>query len=255
MTGTTNLHTVSTLILLRHGQSAWNRENLFTGWVDVDLTDQGESEAREAGKLIAAEGLTIDMAFTSMLTRAVRTCAIALDALGQSYVPVERHWRLNERHYGTLQGLNKKETAERFGSEQVKQWRRSYDTPPDPVGIDDEYHPANDPRYRHVPRWALPASECLRDVVDRMLPFFEDRIAPHLIDGETVFVAAHGNSLRALVKQLEHLSDDEVIELELATGVPRLYTLTPTLEVESCRELGDSGDIAARADAVARQAG
>jgi 2,3-bisphosphoglycerate-dependent phosphoglycerate mutase len=246
---------VSTLILLRHGQSTWNEENRFTGWVDVDLTQQGESEARDAGRLIAAQELSISVAFTSMLTRAIRTCTIALDTIGQSYVPVERHWRLNERHYGSLQGLNKAETAEKFGLEQVKVWRRSYDSPPEPLALDDPSHPANDPRYARVPPWALPATECLKDVVSRMLPYFEDRIAPHLIDGATVLVAAHGNSLRALVKQLEHLSDDEVVDLEIPTGVPRIYTLSPSLEIESFQELGDAADIAARATAVARQAG
>jgi 2,3-bisphosphoglycerate-dependent phosphoglycerate mutase len=247
---------MSTLILLRHGQSHWNEENRFTGWWDVDLSRTGEAEARAAGELLRAEpGLRIDRAYTSVLTRAVRTCAITLDALDQSYVPVERHWRLNERHYGALQGLNKKETADKFGLDQVTVWRRSYDTPPDPVSLSDPNHPINDPRYRDVPPWVLPATECLKDVVARMLPYFEDRIAPHLIADETVFIAAHGNSLRALVKQLEHLSDDEIVRLEIPTGVPRVYTLSRSLEIEGYRELGDPAENAARAEAVARQAG
>jgi 2,3-bisphosphoglycerate-dependent phosphoglycerate mutase len=246
---------VSTLVLLRHGQSTWNEENRFTGWVDVDLTEHGEDEAKAAGLLIGAEQLSIDVAFTSVLTRAIRTCSFVLDAIGQSYVPVERHWRLNERHYGALQGLNKSETANRFGLDQVKVWRRSYDTPPDPVALDDVNHPANDRRYAAVPRWVLPATECLKDVVGRMLPYFEDQIAPRLLAGETVLVVAHGNSLRALVKQLAHLTDDEVVDLEIPTGVPRIYTLSPLLEIESFRELGDATDIADRAAAVARQAG
>ncbi len=247
---------MATLVLLRHGQSIWNDENRFTGWVDVELSPQGELEARQAGALMAAEPeISFDIAFTSLLSRAITTCSIALAEMGCGYLPVERHWRLNERHYGALQGLNKKETAERYGLEQVKIWRRSYDTPPDPVALDDANHPANDRRYADVPRSALPATECLKDVVARMVPYFEDRIAPHLIRGESVLVAAHGNSLRALVKQLEHLSDEEITDLEIPTGVPRLYTLSPLLEVESVRELGDQDDIAARAAAVAAQAG
>jgi 2,3-bisphosphoglycerate-dependent phosphoglycerate mutase len=247
---------MSSLILLRHGQSYWNAENRFTGWADIDLSPTGEAEARSAGELLGSEpDLQIDLAFTSVLTRAVRTCAIVLDTLGCSYLPVERHWRLNERHYGALQGLDKKETAEQYGLDQVKIWRRSYDVPPGPVGTDDPNHPRNDPRYHDVAPWALPATECLKDVLERMLPYFEDRIAPHLMAGKNVFIAAHGNSLRALAKQLEHLSEEQVVELEIPTGVPRIYTLSPTLEIESFRELGDPAENAARAEAVARQAG
>ncbi len=246
---------MSTLILLRHGQSTWNEENRFTGWIDVDLSKFGEEEAVQAGRLIAAEGIRIDIAFTSLLTRAIRTCALALDAMRVSYLPVERHWRLNERHYGALQGLNKKETAERYGLDQVQIWRRSYDVPPGPLALDDPSHPRFDPRYADVPKWALPDTECLADVVARLAPYFEDAIAPRLLAGENVFVAAHGNSVRAIVKMLEHLSDAEIAELEIPTGVPRVYELDGALEVTSRRELGDPADIAARAEAVARQAG
>ena len=244
------------LVILRHGQSTWNAENKFTGWTDVDLTERGEAEARQAGRLLAQQsGLELDVVHTSVLTRAVRTANLTLDEMGRSYLPVRRHWRLNERHYGALQGLNKKETAERFGVEQVKAWRRSYDVPPDPVPVDDPNHPVNDARYRLLPPSALPATECLRDVVARLLPYWEDAIAPELLAGAAVLVVAHGNSLRALVKFLEHISDEDIVGLDIPTGFPRVYELDDRLEVRSATYLGDPAAAAAAADAVARQAG
>ena len=244
------------LVLLRHGQSAWNAQNRFTGWVDVDLAPPGEAEARTAGELLAAEpDLVIDTVHTSVLTRAVRTADITLAAIGRSYLPVRRHWRLNERHYGALQGLDKKETAAIHGLEQVQIWRRSYSTRPPEVGIESEYHPVNDPRYRSVPRRTLPGAECLEDVVKRLIPYYEDAIAPELLAGATVLVVAHGNSLRALEKQVEHLSDDEIVKVEIPTGAPRVYELDDALEVVSARYLGDPEQIRLAAEAVARQAG
>jgi 2,3-bisphosphoglycerate-dependent phosphoglycerate mutase len=246
---------VPTLVLLRHGQSTWNAENRFTGWTDVDLTARGEEEAREAGRLLASEpGLEIDTVHTSVLTRAVRTANLTLDAMERSYLPVQRSWRLNERHYGALQGLNKRETADLHGQEQVKLWRRSYDVPPPPVGIDDANHPVNDPRYRRLPLSVLPATECLADVVRRLLPYWEDAIAPQLIDGQSVLVVAHGNSLRALVKQLESISDADIVSLDVPTGFPRVYDIDETLAVRDARYLGDPEAAKAAAEAVARQA-
>lgn len=245
-----------TLVILRHGQSTWNHENRFTGWIDVDLTAQGENEALEAGRLLAAEpGLEIDSVHTSVLTRAVRTANLALDAMQRSYLPVRRSWRLNERHYGALQGLDKKETAERFGIEQVKAWRRGYATPPPPVERTDPNHPTNDPRYRGVAPSALPATECLKDVVARVIPYWEDRLAPELLEGRTVLVVAHGNSLRALVKFLEQISDEDIVGLDIPTGVPRTYRLDADLSVVDATYLGDPEAIRAAAEAVSRQAG
>ncbi|MDA8290906.1 MAG: 2,3-diphosphoglycerate-dependent phosphoglycerate mutase [Actinomycetota bacterium] len=245
-----------TLVLLRHGESAWNAENRFTGWVDVDLTRTGEDEARAAGELIgAASGLTVDVVHTSVLTRAVRSADLALSAAGRSYVPVRRHWRLNERHYGALQGLDKKETAAAHGAEQVKLWRRSYSTRPPEVARDSEHHPANDPRYRLVPPTALPATECLEDVVRRLVPYYVDAIAPELLSGLTVLVVAHGNSLRALEKEIEHISDEEIVDLDIPTGAPRVYELDESLEVRESYYLGDPEKLRAAAEAVARQAG
>jgi 2,3-bisphosphoglycerate-dependent phosphoglycerate mutase len=247
---------VPTLVILRHGESTWNAENRFTGWTDVDLSARGEHEAREAGRLLASERrIALDTVHTSVLVRAVRTANLALDEMGLGYLPVRRHWRLNERHYGALQGLNKKETAEQYGAEQVKLWRRSYDVPPGPVGRDDPNHPANDPRYKLVPPSALPATECLKDVVARLVPYYEDAIAPELLDGRTVFVVAHGNSLRALVKHLEAISDEEIPALDIPTGFPRVYELDDELGVLEARYLGDPEAARAAAEAVARQAG
>lgn len=248
------------LVLLRHGQSQWNAENLFTGWYDVDLTGQGESEARAAGALLAAEpGLDLRVVHTSLLTRAIRTADLAVHAAGRSWLPVRRHWRLNERHYGDLQGKNKKETTAQFGEAQVKEWRRSYATPPPPVAAGSEHHPVGDPRYRDVPAEVLPTTECLADVVDRALPYWEDAIVPDLLAegarGGAVLVVAHGNSLRALRKHIDGTADDQITGLEIPTGIPFLYTLADDLTVVSSRYLGDADAAAAAAEAVARQAG
>jgi 2,3-bisphosphoglycerate-dependent phosphoglycerate mutase len=241
------------LVLLRHGQSTWNLENLFTGWIDVDLSPQGVVEAREAGRLLRAEGLDFDQAFTSVLKRAIRTLWIALDELDQMWLPVERSWRLNERHYGALQGLDKARTVERHGAEQVKIWRRSYDIPPPPLTADDPQHPRFDRRYAAVPAAELPATESLKDTLARVLPFWTARIAPELKAGRNVLVAAHGNSLRAIVKMLDGISDAAIVELNIPTGVPLLYELDEALTPRSSRYLGDPEAIKARAEAVARQ--
>jgi 2,3-bisphosphoglycerate-dependent phosphoglycerate mutase len=249
---------VADLVLLRHGESTWNAENLFTGWTDVDLSPRGEAEARGAGQLLADEqdrGLDLQVVHTSVLTRAVRTANLALDELGRSWLPVRRHWRLNERHYGALQGKNKKETAEEFGLEKVKVWRRSYDTPPPPLSLDDERHPVHDPRYREVPASALPATECLADVVSRLLPYWEDVVVPDLRIFGAVLIVAHGNSIRALVKHLKSISDDDIVGLEVPTGVPWVFHLDGSLTVADDRFLGDPAAVAEAAAAVARQAG
>ena len=244
-----------TLVLVRHGQSTWNLENLFTGWTDVPLTDLGREEAAEAGRLMAEAGLVPDVLHTSLLVRAIHTANIALAEMGLDWLPVERHWRLNERHYGALQGLDKKQTAERHGAEQVLVWRRSYSVPPPALGVDDERHPRHDPRYASIAPDLLPGTECLEDVVDRMLPYWHDRIVPQLFDGRTVLVVAHGNSLRALVKHLEGIRDDEIVGLNIPTGVPRVYELDAALGVVDARYLGDPEAVAAAAAAVAQQAG
>jgi 2,3-bisphosphoglycerate-dependent phosphoglycerate mutase len=244
-----------TLVILRHGQSTWNLENLFTGWRDVPLSPLGEREAIEAGRTMAEAGLQFDTSHTSVLTRAVMTHHLALVELDQVWLPVTRHWRLNERHYGALQGLDKKAVAERYGAEQTHLWRRSYDVPPPPVTPDSPEHPLNDPRYRLLPTDALPASECLRDVVIRALPYWYDVIAPQLLGGMDILVTAHGNSLRALLKHLEHVSDEDIAEVNIPTGAPRRYTFDDHLRVTSAEYLGDPAAIAAAAEAVARQAG
>jgi 2,3-bisphosphoglycerate-dependent phosphoglycerate mutase len=241
------------LLLLRHGQSIWNLENLFTGWIDIDLSEQGLQEAREAGRLLKAEGIAFDIAFTSVLKRAIRTLWIALDEMDLMWLPVERTWRLNERHYGALQGLNKTQTVEKHGAEQVKIWRRSYDIPPPPLSLDDRQHPRFDRRYAGVSASELPASESLKDTLGRVLPFWNSRIAPELKSGRNVLVAAHGNSLRALVKMLDGMSDAAIVELNIPTGVPLLYDLDADLKPISSRYLGDAEAVKARAEAVARQ--
>ena len=246
---------MSQLVLLRHGQSVWNRDNLFTGWVDVDLTEQGEQEAREAGRLMAGEGLVVDVVHTSLQKRAIRTADLALVEMDLLWIPVQRHWRLNERHYGALQGKNKKETAEQYGMEQLKAWRRSYDIPPPPLDVADPGHPAHDPRYRDLAPELLPASECLKDVVARMLPYWFDAVVPDLRAGRRPLLAAHGNSLRALVKHLKGISDDAIVELEIPTGVPWVFELDDDLHPVADRWLGNPDDVKARAEAVARQAG
>lgn len=244
---------IGTLVILRHGESTWNRENLFTGWHDVPLSEKGLTEATAAGDTMAAEGLRFDQGHTSLLTRAVVTSNLALEAMGQVWLPVQRNWRLNERHYGALQGLDKKETTARHGAEQTHQWRRSFDVPPPPVGTDSPEHPVNDPRYRALPPDVLPASECLADVVDRVLPYWYDTVAPQLLAGLDVLITAHGNSLRALVMHLEGISPADIAELNIPTGVPRRYRFGAGLTVEDAGYLGDQEAIAAAAAAVAHQ--
>ncbi len=248
------------LVLLRHGQSTWNAENLFTGWVDVGLTPLGVDEARTAGRLLAAEpDLDLRILHTSVLARAIVTAELTLAETGRSWIPVRRHWRLNERHYGALQGRNKKETAAEHGDAQVKQWRRSYRTPPPPVEPGSEHDPAGDPRYRDVPAGLLPATECLADVVDRALPYWYDVIVPDLLAegsrGGAVLVVAHGNSLRALRKHIDGIGDDAIVDLEIPTGIPFRYRLEDDLSVRSADYLGDPEAAEAAAAAVARQAG
>jgi 2,3-bisphosphoglycerate-dependent phosphoglycerate mutase len=243
------------LILLRHGQSTWNLENLFTGWTDVGLTDLGQKEATEAGQLMTAEGLDPGILHTSVLVRAIETAEIALKVMGLQYLPVRRSWRLNERHYGDLQGLNKKETADRHGAEQVLLWRRSYDVPPPALDPDDERHPRHDPRYRELPPDLLPATECLADVVVRMLPYWHDVIVPDLLAGRLPLVVAHGNSIRALIKHLDGIGDAEIVDLNIPTGLPLVYELDDSFQPVSSRYLGDAEAAAAAAEAVARQAG
>lgn len=246
---------MSTLVLLRHGQSTWNLENRFTGWTDVGLTDQGEAEAKEAGRLMAEGGFVFDVVHTSVQRRAISTANLTLDEMDLLWIPVVRHWRLNERHYGALQGLNKKETAEQHGKDQVFEWRRGYNTRPPALDLSDERHPSHDPRYAGLTPDLLPATECLADVVARMLPYWHDWIVPDIKDGKRVLVAAHGNSLRALVKHLDGISDEEIPDLNIPTGVPLIYELDENLERVSSRYLGDAAAVAAAAEAVAKQAG
>lgn len=244
-----------TLVILRHGESTWNQQNLFTGWHDVPLSEKGLAEAAQAGVTMAQAGLFFDVAHTSLLTRAVMTCHLALNSMGQVWLPVNRSWRLNERHYGALQGLDKKATTELHGAEQTKLWRRSFDVPPPPVGTDSPEHPVNDRRYRLLDPAVLPAAECLKDVVARVLPYWNDIVVPQLRDELTVLVTAHGNSLRALVMHLEGISEDAIAELNIPTGVPRRYTFDDAMRVTSAEYLGDAAAVAAAADAVSKQAG
>lgn len=244
-----------TLVLLRHGQSEWNLANRFTGWVDVDLSDQGRAEAAGAGTVMLDEGVLPDVLHTSLQKRAIRTAELALVELDRSWIPVRRSWRLNERHYGALQGLDKKETSEKYGADQVKVWRRAYDTPPPPLDEAARAAQADDPRYAELPPDVLPASECLADVVERMMPYWTDDIVPDLEAGRVVLVAAHGNSLRALVKHLDGISDADIVELNIPTGVPLVYELDERFGVLAKRYLGDQEAIEAAAAAVAGQAG
>jgi 2,3-bisphosphoglycerate-dependent phosphoglycerate mutase len=241
------------LVLLRHGESTWNRENRFTGWTDVDLTEQGQAEARAAGEALLAAGFTFDMTFISVLKRAIRTWWIVLDVMDLLWLPVERSWRLNERHYGALQGLNKAETAAKFGEEQVKVWRRSYDVPPPPLDEHDERFPGRDRRYADVPGSELPRTECLKDTVARFLPYWHQTIAPTIRAGKRVLIVAHGNSLRALVKYLDNVSDQDIVELNIPTGVPLVYELDDQLRPIRHEYLGDPARIQAAMEAVAKQ--
>ena len=243
------------LILLRHGQSIWNLENLFTGWTDVGLTEAGEAEARTAGRLMVEEGLKPDVMHTSVLKRATDTADLTLEEAGWTDMPTKRSWRLNERHYGALQGLDKKETAEKHGDDQVLMWRRSYDIRPPALDPSDERHPSHDEKYADMDPLDLPATECLKDVVERMLPYWHDQIAPDLKEGKTVLVVAHGNSLRALVKHLDKIPDDEIVGLNIPTGIPLVYILDEDLEPVESRYLGDEEAAEAAAEAVAKQAG
>jgi 2,3-bisphosphoglycerate-dependent phosphoglycerate mutase len=241
------------VVLLRHGESDWNRENRFTGWTDVDLSERGREEARAAGQLLRKEGYSFDYSFTSVLKRAIRTHWIVLDEMDLLWIPVQRSWRLNERHYGDLQGLNKAETAAKFGEDQVKVWRRSYDIPPPPLSRDDPRHPRFDPRYRDLSPAELPDTECLKDTVARFLPYWHETIAPAVTAGKKVLVAAHGNSLRALVKYLDNVSDRDIVELNIPTGIPLVYELGPDLTPLRHHYLGDAAEIEAKMNAVAAQ--
>jgi len=241
------------LVLLRHGESVWNRENRFTGWTDVDLSERGRDEAREAGQALKAAGFTFDLAFTSVLKRAIRTLWIALDEMDLMWVPVRNSWRLNERHYGALQGLNKAETAARFGEQQVKIWRRSYDIPPPALEPSDPRHAGNDPRYRELSQAQLPLTECLKDTVARFLPLWNSAVAPEVAGGKRVLIAAHGNSLRALVKYLDAVSEQDIVELNIPTGIPLVYELDAGLKPLRHYYLGDPSRVAAAVSAVAAQ--
>lgn len=244
-----------TLVLLRHGQSVWNLENVFTGWTDVALSDHGMDEARAAGRQMAEDGYVFDLLHTSVLKRAIDTATLAFDEMGLEWLPVRKHWRLNERHYGALQGLNKKATSDKYGTEQVHVWRRSYDIPPPPLDPSDERYPGHDPRYAWMPPELIPTTECLQDVVARMLPYWYDFIVPDLRDGKRLIVVAHGNSLRALVKHLDGISDEEIPSLNIPTGIPLVYELDEDLRPTRHFYLGDADAAKAAAEAVARQAG
>jgi 2,3-bisphosphoglycerate-dependent phosphoglycerate mutase len=227
------------VVLLRHGESTWNRENRFTGWTDVDLSDAGREEARTAGQLLKQEGFVFDVAYTSVLKRAIRTLWIVLDEIDQMWIPVHRSWRLNERHYGALQGLNKAETAARHGEAQTQVWRRSYDVPPPPLTADDPRFPGRDPRYATLTPQELPVTECLKDTVNRFLPYWHETIAPAVLRGQGVLITAHGNSLRALVKYLDGISDEAIVALNIPTGIPLVYELDTNLRPIRSSYLGD----------------
>jgi 2,3-bisphosphoglycerate-dependent phosphoglycerate mutase len=246
---------MKTLVLLRHGQSQWNKENRFTGWVDVPLSEEGVVEAKRAGELLAAEGFSFDLAFTSVLRRAIKTLWIVLEELDQAWIPEEKSWRLNERMYGALQGLNKAETAAQHGEEQVKIWRRSFDTPPPALDDAHPMWPGRDPRYRGVPANELPKAESLKDTIARFLPYWQGTIAPRIQAGERVIIAAHGNSLRALVKHLDRIGDDEIVALNIPTGIPLVYELNDDLTPIRSRYLGDPEAARRAAEAVAAQLG
>ncbi|MDP8217795.1 MAG: 2,3-diphosphoglycerate-dependent phosphoglycerate mutase [Candidatus Theseobacter exili] len=242
------------LVLLRHGESIWNLENRFTGWTDVDLSEKGLKEAHASGKLLLDEGFTFDLAFTSVLKRAIRTLWITLDEMDLMWIPVIRTWKLNERHYGALQGLNKSETSEKYGSNQVFEWRRSYDIRPPALEDDDSRHPKMDPRYKDLSPSEQPPTECLKDTLERVLPYWHENIVPELKKGKKVLIAAHGNSLRALVKYLDDMSDEDICKLNIPTGIPLVYELDNDLKVLGHRYLGDAEAAKAAAAAVANQA-
>jgi len=244
---------VHKLVLLRHGESQWNRENRFTGWTDVDLTQTGRDEALAAGELLRSQGFTFELAYTSVLRRAIRTLWIALDALDQMWIPTVHSWRLNERHYGALQGLDKAETAARFGEAQVLLWRRAYAVAPDPLPDDDPRWPGADPRYRHLKAEQVPRTECLKDTVARVIPFWEDSIAPAVARGRRAIVVAHGNTLRALIKHLDGISDEEIVSLNIPTGRPMVYEFDAAMKPLDRYYLGDAEDIARATAAVAAQ--
>jgi 2,3-bisphosphoglycerate-dependent phosphoglycerate mutase len=241
------------LVLLRHGESVWNQENRFTGWTDVDLSEQGLKEARKAGQTLKEAGYTFDLAFTSVLKRAIRTLWFTLDGMDLMWIPVHRTWRLNERHYGGLQGLNKAETAAKYGDEQVLVWRRSYDVPPPPLDDDDPRHPKHDPRYRDLSPTDMPKTECLKDTVARFLPYWHETIAPTIKAGKQVVIAAHGNSLRALVKYLDNVSEADIINLNIPTAMPLVYELDADLKPIQHYYLGDPAEVAKAMEAVASQ--
>ena len=241
------------VVLLRHGESTWNKENRFTGWHDVDLTDRGRDEAREAGRLLKEGGYVFDVAFTSVLKRAIKTLGIALDTLDQLWIPVIKSWKLNERSYGALQGLNKAETAAKHGEAQTKIWRRSFDIPPPPLTLDDERHPSRDPRYEGLKPSELPLTESLKDTIARFMPYWHETIAPTIASGKRVIIAAHGNSLRALVKDLDNIPEAEIVELNIPTGIPLVYELDDNLRPLRHYYLGDPAAAAAAAARVAAQ--
>jgi 2,3-bisphosphoglycerate-dependent phosphoglycerate mutase len=247
--------TIGQLVIIRHGESEWNKKNLFTGWRDVRLTQQGESEARAAGRLMAKEGFQFDLTYTSLLRRAIHTLGLALEEMDQMWLPVEKHWRLNERHYGALQGDDKKEAVKKFGEEQVLIWRRSYATPPPPVDKDSPDYPKSDRRYAHLSDAELPRSESLKDVLERVMPYWEKTVVPQLSAGKNVLIAAHGNSLRALMKHLENISDDDITKLDLPTGEPRAYRLNDQFKAAEAHYLNDPAEIARKAQAVKNQTG
>lgn len=245
--------TMHKLVLLRHGESQWNLDNRFTGWTDVDLTDTGREQAKSAGYYLKKERFSFDLAFTSLLKRAIRTLWIAMDEMNLLWVPVRRAWQLNERHYGGLQGLNKAETAEKYGDEQVLIWRRSYDVPPPPLEKSDERFPGHDPRYANLDPEQLPLTECLKDTVDRFLPYWHESIAPEIRSGKSVIIAAHGNSLRALVKYLDDMSEEDILKLNIPTGMPLVYELDENLKPIKSYYLGDPEEVKKAMDAVANQ--
>jgi 2,3-bisphosphoglycerate-dependent phosphoglycerate mutase len=242
-----------TVVLLRHGESTWNKENRFTGWTDVDLSDKGREEAAAAGRLLKQDGFVFDVAYTSVLKRAIRTCWMALDELDLLWIPMIRNWRLNERHYGALQGLNKAETAAQHGEAQIKIWRRSYDIPPPPLSPDDARYPGRDARYAHLRPEELPRTEALKDTVARFLPYWHETIAPDIRAGKRVLITAHGNSLRALVKFLDRISDQDIVELNIPTGIPLVYELDESLAPVRHQYLGDAEAAQLAAEAVAKQ--